>query len=596
MGMAPHPHLHLHLHPRGGDMAPSPHVRSKGKLLQRHVPPHVRAREVFVLSRPPPPVRSHSHSHSAHSSPLLQPLILYHVARVAGARNLTTACRTSWAQNTAPPNSTSSNQTAAESSEPQSQEKTRFLKKHLDAIRNTIGESLDSADYDSKNNNDNNSPSTSSSSSDHDHHHHADHVVLLDDEDDFLSPSVHHDDEVGNTRMFRYENQATYSGKAVYNCIRLEPDGSTRPTTMRRRDLMRMTNIAPRDLRRIDPTLTLTRTSPCLTAREDVLLVNLGGVRLVVSEDHALLFEPTTGPSVRFLESITQRLAQLRRLERLPAYARGDLTVPVPFELEVVEAALIMGTARLDNKLLRVAERTDVLVRKITGPSGIANPITAEMLEELRRVKIQLVQLESRAEAIKAAILEVLDEDEDARELLVSKTVEDRKRKEAAAAAMIEALRNTPVDAPAGVVLSPNLEITVTAEEGEEETEQERLDRMEGETEMCEELLEYYLQRFETVHSESERLLDSMRDLEESISVSLASRRLAVNQLELRLSIATFAVAIGALVTGAFGMNLRSTLEMSVSWFYGTCCLIVLGCFLINRLLLSWTQKMKILS
>ena len=80
-----------------------------------------------------------------------------------------------------------------------------------------------------------------------------------------------------------------------------------------------------------------------------------------------------------------------------------------------------------------------------------------------------------------------------------------------------------------------------------------------------ENLLEYYLQRCETVHSEAERLLENTRDLEDSITVSLSARRFEVNKLELMLSIATFATAVGALVAGIFGMNLRNRFEMSVA-------------------------------
>ena len=80
------------------------------------------------------------------------------------------------------------------------------------------------------------------------------------------------------------------------------------------------------------------------------------------------------------------------------------------------------------------------------------------------------------------------------------------------------------------------------------------------------------------MHSRAEQLLENTRDLEESISrVPLSSRRYEVSKLELTLSIATFAAALGALITGIFGMNLRSCLEMSISAFYLTCFLIVTG-------------------
>lgn len=110
-----------------------------------------------------------------------------------------------------------------------------------------------------------------------------------------------------------------------------------------------------------------------------------------------------------------------------------------------------------------------------------------------------------------------------------------------------------------------------------------------------ENLLEYYLQRCETCHSEAERLLENTRDLEDSITVSLSARRYEVNKLELMLSIATFATAVGALIAGIFGMNLRNKFEMSVLAFYGTAGGILFGVVTLCLLLYRYTRRKKIL-
>ena len=63
-----------------------------------------------------------------------------------------------------------------------------------------------------------------------------------------------------------------------------------------------------------------------------------------------------------------------------------------------------------------------------------------------------------------------------------------------------------------------------------------------------------------------------------------------VNRLELTLSIGSFAAALGAMVAGIFGMNLRSTLEDSIVGFWGTTAGIVLCCFWVFYALYSYTQ------
>lgn len=61
------------------------------------------------------------------------------------------------------------------------------------------------------------------------------------------------------------------------------------------------------------------------------------------------------------------------------------------------------------------------------------------------------------------------------------------------------------------------------------------------------------------------------------------------------LSIASFAAALGAMVAGIFGMNLRSTLEMSVVGFWGTTVMILAGCWWVFWVLYKYTKRKRIL-
>lgn len=117
----------------------------------------------------------------------------------------------------------------------------------------------------------------------------------------------------------------------------------------------------------------------------------------------------------------------------------------------------------------------------------------------------------------------------------------------------------------------------------------------EQELQEVEDLFEFYLQRATAIQTEAERLLDGARDLEESIGLALSARRFEVQRLELRLSIGSFAAALGAVAAGIFGMNLRSTLEASVVGFWGTTALIVAGCVCVYLRIYQWTRLRKIL-
>jgi magnesium transporter len=47
----------------------------------------------------------------------------------------------------------------------------------------------------------------------------------------------------------------------------------------RRRDLLKEHRLQPRDLRRIDPSVDISKTQPSITIKDNVILMCLGGVR-----------------------------------------------------------------------------------------------------------------------------------------------------------------------------------------------------------------------------------------------------------------------------------------------------------------------------
>jgi magnesium transporter len=81
-------------------------------------------------------------------------------------------------------------------------------------------------------------------------------------------------------------------------------------------------------------------------------------------------------------------------------------------------------------------------------------------------------------------------------------------------------------------------------------------------------LFENYLNEFEWILSEIEGLLDNITNTEENVVLQLDLLRNRILKFELFLSISSFVVTCGALVTGLFGMNLLSHFENNTSMFY----------------------------
>ena len=317
----------------------------------------------------------------------------------------------------------------------------------------------------------------------------------------------------GASRSERHHGQYLSKPYAVYR-IDVKDQRVPYKQIMTRRQLLSDTDLSPRDLRRIDPTLGQITNTPAMIVREDSVLVNMGR-----SHDHsrrsravARTGHDDVGEFPRVLERAYD--------EKHASEAEGMQTLP--FELTMVEAALQETCAQLENRLEYCARKYRSLERTLQ--MGIEKTT----FDEMRFMKQALVQLETRASAIRDEILDTLDDEDDVERMTLSS------------------------------------QATGTAKEEEEEEVQN--------------LLEYYLQQTEAVHGATEALLENTRDLDESISVTLSARRLEVSKIELILSIVSFAAAIGAVVTGIFGMNLTSTFESSVFAFYLCTSLLIAAC------------------
>ncbi|KAF3657077.1 Magnesium transporter MRS2-A, chloroplastic [Capsicum annuum] len=266
--------------------------------------------------------------------------------------------------------------------------------------------------------------------------------------------------------------------------------------------LLYLHGLRPRDIRSVDPSLWLTNSMPALLVREHAILLNLGSLRAIVMQERVLIFNYNRKGGKAFIDSLLPRLN--------PASTNG---VPsMPFVLEVVEAALHSRIQRLEHRLWDLEPRVQALLEVLP------NRLTADILEELRISKQKLVELGSRAGALKQMLLDILEDTHEIRQIcIIGRNCVLKKEND---------------EIECSVALDKEI-----AEEEEEEIEM---------------LLENYLQRCESCHGQAERLLDSAKEMEDSIAVNLSSRRLEVSRFELVLQVGTFCVAIGALVAGIY--------------------------------------------
>ncbi|XVF19804.1 hypothetical protein REPUB_Repub11eG0142500 [Reevesia pubescens] len=329
----------------------------------------------------------------------------------------------------------------------------------------------------------------------------------------------------------------------VYEVVEVKSNGVVSTRKISRRQLLKSSGLRPRDIRSVDPSLFLTNSAPSLLVREHAILLNLGSLGAIAMQDRVLIFDYNNKGGRAFMDTL---LPQLNNM------SGGNC---MPFELEVVEAALLSRIQRLEKRLMDLEPRVQALLEVLP------NKLTGDILEQLRISKQTLVELGSRAGALRQMLLDLLEDPHEIRRICIMGKNCTLKR------------GNDDVEC------SLPLEKLI-AEEEEEEIEM---------------LLENYLQRCESCHGQAERLLDSAKEMEDSIAVMLSSRRLEVSRVELLLQVGAFCVAVGALFAGIFGMNLRSYLEEHVFAFWLTTAGIIVGGVVAFFLMYYYLRARKIL-
>ncbi|XVE79338.1 hypothetical protein DITRI_Ditri14bG0050200 [Diplodiscus trichospermus] len=329
----------------------------------------------------------------------------------------------------------------------------------------------------------------------------------------------------------------------VYEVVEVKSNGVVSTRKINRRQLLKSSGLRPRDIRSVDPSLFLTNSGPSLLVRERAILLTLGSLRAIAMRDCVLVFDYNSKGGKAFMDALLPRLNNMNG---------GHC---MPFELEVVEAALLSRMQRLEQRLMDLEPRVQALLEELP------NKLTGDILEQLRTSKQTLVELGSRAGALRQMLLDLLEDPHEIRRIcIMGRNCTLRKGND-------------------------DVECSVPSEKLIAEEEEEEIEM----------LLENYLQRCESCHGQAERLLDSAKEMEDSIAVNLSSRRLEVSRVELLLQVGAFCVAVGALVAGIFGMNLRSYLELHVFAFWVTTAGIIVGAVVAFFLMYSYLRHRKIL-
>ena len=253
--------------------------------------------------------------------------------------------------------------------------------------------------------------------------------------------------------------------------------------------------LEPRDLRKIDsrvPNLV-----PTILARKDGILVNILHIRAMIKADMVLLFD-SYGSSDTHLHSAFVYNLQFN-------LRQGSSSLP--YEFRALESILVsvLDALRIELDLIRTWAGRLL--------QALDEDVDREKLRALLQVSRKLNSFLSRSRAVKGAVTEVLENDEDMALMYLT-----------------------------------------DSKEGQARTEESKMDELEL-------LLESFDKQVEEVVAETEQIHNDMTNTQEVVELILDTNRNRLLALDLKTSMATLGISAGTLWAGLFGMNLTSHFE-----------------------------------
>ena len=154
-------------------------------------------------------------------------------------------------------------------------------------------------------------------------------------------------------------------------------------------------------------------------------------------------------------------------------------------------------------------------------------------VDELLPLKNNVDELRKRVKEMKRAITDILNNDEDMAMMYTSQGIKEVKTVSPIGDEYLSGVRASQATAASAPVDTMYLEM----------------------------LFETYLNEIELISADVEEIIDEITNTEENVVLQLDLLRNRILRFELTLSIASFVITCGALITGLFGMNLLSHME-----------------------------------
>lgn len=329
------------------------------------------------------------------------------------------------------------------------------------------------------------------------------------------------------------------ASKRALPAVRIDSSGRINSISITKKNLANDLSLPLRDLRIVDPSFPK-QIQATFKARPRAIVFSIENIKVVVKVNEAIIFNPSQPEVQDFVPALQQQIAQRER--------NGDSDGPsmhLRFEHQVIDAALQVVCNGLQKKVQVLAPAVEAALRGLRAP-GL--DVVQTQADELLPLKNDLYELQNRVKELKNAVSDVYETDEDM--------------------AMMY-LEESAVESNSACGLTPDMNLEM--------------------------MLENYLNEAEWIASEVQDIIDEIKNTEENVVLQLDIIRNRLLRFELVLSVSSFVVSCGALITGLFGMNLLSHLEMAPGIFWLVSMLISGGMLAIGKACFKYGRKERLL-
>lgn len=290
-------------------------------------------------------------------------------------------------------------------------------------------------------------------------------------------------------------------------CTEFDRSGNVKVNSgqFKKTELCTKHGLLPRDLRKVDTGVHTI--IPSILVRSNSILVNLLHIRALIKADLVLVFD-VYGST----DSHTQSVFMYDLEGRLQSGSKG--MGGLPYEFRALESILISVVTSLGEEMKVLKSMVDILL--------------AELEEDIHRDKLQSLLVYNKrlntflrkATLIRDHLDEFLEEDKDISAMYLTEKLEGKERPE-------------------------------------------------DQHDEAELLLESYLKQTDEIVQVVETLVSDIDNTEDIINLILDAHRNNLMLFEIRVTVATLAVAGGTLIAGLYGMNLKNFFEDSSYGFAG---------------------------